>query len=415
FELPKGSKVILGKYNNKEIVWDIGNNDSNGNYVLMSSKPIVDSIATYESSVPVTTTPQSIANRESYCLRYNNGSSNYAIQFCPVTPLKNEIAKIQTNNSEATIITTAPVLPSINDVRTGGVFGLSLNDRAYKSAVTYWLDGYITSPTDSGGQYRNTYNNAVQWPLSLASASYDFIDMTTGNSISRNEKIAWANSRNWVSSGANIVKFAIRPFALIDKTKIMFAADTSFTDKNWHSYIIDTANLNANNELNPNKLRVQSSLTASLQDIKRNSQSTSKVMKNGSVDLTVTANTGTNAQISVIIYNETGADIQYYKMLEDTKSGTSNYTLDLATIPIGKYQVAVINEEYNNSSDSPVESSSISNLMPLEIVEPHKVTYTKAPQSGATSGKDYEFSKNVNVGQAVGKITVNPQGVMPLT
>ncbi len=415
FQLPKGSKVVLGTYDNREIVWDIGNNDNNGSYVLMSSKPIVDSIATYESSVPVTTTPQSIANRESYCLRYNNGSSNYAIQFCPVTPLKNEIAKIQTNSNEATIITTAPVLPSINDVRTGGVFGLSLNDRAYKSAVTYWLDGYITSPTDSGGQYRNTYNNAVQWPLSLASASYDFIDMTTGNSISRNERIAWANSRNWVSSGANIVKFAIRPFALIDKTKIMFAADTSFTDKNWHSYIIDTANLNANNELNSNKLRVQSSLTASLQDIKRNSQSTSKVMKNGSVDLTVTANTGTNAQISVIIYNETGADIQYYKMLEDTKSGTNNYTLDLATIPIGKYQVAVINEEYNNSSDSPVESSSISNLLPLEIVEPHKVTYTKAPQSGATSGKDYEFSKNVNVGQAVGKITVNPQGVMPLT
>ena len=106
FSLPKGSKVILGKYNNKEIVWDIGNNDNNGSYVLMSSKPLVNAIATYDSSVPVTTTPQSVANRESYCLRYNNGSSNYAIQFCPVTPLKSEVAKIQTNSSEAAIITT---------------------------------------------------------------------------------------------------------------------------------------------------------------------------------------------------------------------------------------------------------------------------------------------------------------------
>ena len=414
FSLPKGSKVVLGKYNNKEIVWDIGNNNNNGSYVLMSSKPIVDSIATYDSSVPVTTTPQSVANRESYCLRYNNGSSNYAIQFCPVTPLKSEVAKIQTNSSEAAIITTAPVLPSINDVRTGGIFGLSLNDRAYKSAVTYWLDGYITSPTDNGGSYRNTYNNAVQWPLSIASVNYDFTDMTTGNSISRNEKIAWANSRNWVSSGANIIKFAIRPYALIDKTKIMFASDTSYTDKNWHSYIIDTANLNGNNELNPNKLRIQSSLTVSLQDIKRNSQSTSKVMKNSSVDLSVTANTGINAHISVIMYNETGTDIQYYKMLEATKNGINDYTLDLTGIPTGKYQVAVINEEYDASSNLPVESSAISDLMPLEIVEAHKITYTKTPQSGATRG-DYEYSKNVNAGQAVGKITVNPKGVMPLT
>ncbi len=55
FSLPKGSKVILGKYNNKEIVWDIGNNDNNGSYVLMSSKPIVDSIQTYDSGMSLAT------------------------------------------------------------------------------------------------------------------------------------------------------------------------------------------------------------------------------------------------------------------------------------------------------------------------------------------------------------------------
>ena len=40
----------------------------------------------------------------------------------------------------------------------------------------------------------------------------------------------------------------------------MFAANTSYTDGNWHSFAIDSANLNELNELNPNKLRVQSSL-----------------------------------------------------------------------------------------------------------------------------------------------------------
>ena len=59
-------------------------------------------------------------------------------------------------------------------------------------------------------------------------------------------------------------------------------------------------------------------------------------MKNSSVDLSVTANTGINAHISVIMYNETGTDIQYYKMLEATKNGTNDYTLDLTGIPVGK-------------------------------------------------------------------------------
>ena len=91
-------------------------------------------------------------------------------------------------------------------------------------------------------------------------------------------------------------------------------------------------------------------------------------------------------KMSVLLYDEAGTDIQYYKMMESTRSGTNDYTLDLTGIPVGKYQVAVINEEYDASSNLPVESSAISDLMPLEIVEPHKITYTKTPQSGASAG-----------------------------
>ena len=413
FQLPKGSKVVLGTYDNREIVWDIGNNDNNGSYVLMSSKPIVNSIQTYNGSIPVTTTPQSGATRENYCLRYNSGS-NYSIKYCPVTPLKTEVAKIQTNSNEATIITKAPFLPSISDVRTGGNLGLSLNDRAYQSVV-YWLEGYITSPTAASGAYRNLYNNAAQSTVNVPATSYDYVDQTTGSPISRNEKIVWYDSRQWNSSGGFIPKNAIRPFTLLDKTKINFAANTSYTDGSWHSYTIDTDNLNENNELNPNKLRIQSSLTAALLDIKRNNHSIQKVVKNQSVDLTVNANTGTNTKMSVILYDDAGTEIQYYKLGSTTQSGTNDYTIDLTGIPLGKYQVAVINEEYDASSQLAVESSPISDLLPLEIVESHKLTYTQTPQSGASAGNDYEFSKNVNAGQAVGKITVNPQGVMPLT
>ena len=130
----------------------------------------------------------------------------------------------------------------------------------------------------------------------------------------------------------------------MNKTKIMFAANTAYTDGHWHNYSIDTANLNENNELNPNKLRIQSSLNASLQDIKYKNNSTQKVVKNSIVDLSVNANMGTNSIISFILYNEAGSDIQYYKLGSATQSGTNDYSLDLTDVAVGKYKVAVITE-----------------------------------------------------------------------
>ena len=217
------------------------------------------------------------------------------------------------------------------------------------------------------------------------------------------------------SGGVTIGKKSLRPFGAIDSSKIMFSANTSYTDGNWHNYVIDTDNLNGNNELNANKLRIQSSLTAFLQDVKYKNNATQKVIENSVVKLSINANTGTNTKISIILYDEACSQIKYYKMLESTRSGTNDYTLDLTGVAVGKYQIAVINEEYDSSSQLPVESSMISDVLPLEIVKPHKLAYTKTPQSGASSGKDFEFSKNVNTGQIIGKITVNPQGIMPLT
>ena len=408
FTLPKGSKVVLGSYNGKEIVWDIGNNDNNGSYVLMSSKPIEDEMNLFaaNSGLPVITSPAALADRENAILKIRSDLHPY----CPVTPIKNKINQISLNRNDAFILIRIPFLPSVYDVKNGGNLGLSLSDRAYSSSITYWIEGYLKGLYLGSAVYMSTYHNASQKPADFSFDDRDVRDFDTGEIIPRSENIMWSECQITVYQDT----FAIRPFAMVDKTKIMFTANTSYTDGSWHNYKIDTVNLNKNNELNPNKLRIQSSLTASLQDIKRNSQSTSKVMKNSSVDLSVTANTGINAHISVIMYNETGTDIQYYKMLEATKNGTNDYTLDLTGIPVGKYQVAVINEEYDASSNLPVESSAISDLMPLEIVEPHKITYTQTPQSGASAGNDYEFSKNVNAGQAVGKVTANPLGVTPL-
>ncbi len=92
FELPKGSKVILGKYNNKEVVWDIGNNNNNGNYVLMSSKPIVEYIEKYNVSLGCT----QMYNTRSWCHDY--------VYKCPNTKLDDEINKILKNIKETNIV-----------------------------------------------------------------------------------------------------------------------------------------------------------------------------------------------------------------------------------------------------------------------------------------------------------------------
>ncbi len=418
FTLPKGSKVVLGKYDNKEIVWDIGNNNNNGNYVLMSSKPITK-MRTYDPSVPVTTTIQSGTNREKYCLKLLNAGSTM-VTYCPIAPVENEINTIALNSQETAVLDKTPFLPAAVDVRAGGSLGLSVNDRAYTSGgLFYLLKGYTGIPLYSGGLYGDYYSHAVQ--VSLDTPLYTATPVKLydlGIFLDPAERIGRECVTNWYTSAISDTNaFFIRPYSLLNKNSVVFAANTSYTDGAWHGYQIDTANFNENNESNSNKLRIQSSLTASLQDIKNESKTKSirKVIKNGSVDLYVNANTGTNNKISVILYNEAGTEISQYRMLENTRGGTNHYIVDLNNIAVGKYQVAIINEEYDAGSQLPVESSPISNLMPLEIVEPHKLTYTKTPQSGASSGKEYEFSKNVNAGQAVGKVTANPTGVTPLT
>ncbi len=417
FQLPKGAKVVLGKYNNKEVIWDIGNNNNNGNYVLMSSKLLLK-MSTYDSSFPITTTPQTGADREKYCLKYlDSRSPGYSsLTYCPVTFVEQEIQKISFGSQETNILTRQPFLPSITETYAGGSLGLSAEDRAFKRSTWYILKGAAEIKNYPDSMYIGFYFHPVQDPLDAVPFSLPILllDLNIIHNPGPDEHITTYDVTPW-RNYVTYHQLNIRPYTTVSRSKLMFAADTAYTDGAWHSYSIDTSNFNENNELNPNKLRIQSSLTASLMDIKRNNQSTSKVIKNNNVNLSVNANTGTDTKMSVLLYDEAGTDIQYYKMMESTRSGTNDYTLDLTGIPVGKYQVAVINEEYDASSNLPVESSAISDLLPLEIVEPHKITYTKTPQSGASAGNDYEFSKNVNAGQAVGKVTANPTGATPLT
>ena len=117
--------------------------------------------------------------------------------------------------------------------------------------------------------------------------------------------------------------------------------------------------------------------------------------------------------VSLLVFDESGS-FKYYKPLEPAK-GTGDYEADLSGIPVGNYKLAIVNEAYNESSVIPTDSSALSNKVAFSITVPHQIAYTKQPQSGASNGKDYEFSKNVNSGDIVGKITLNPIGAIPIT
>ena len=135
-----------------------------------------------------------------------------------------------------------------------------------------------------------------------------------------------------------------------------------------------------------------------------NSVSGKKVIRDEIVQLDAYA----SDTLCVYIFDNTGTNLLYYKAL-------SGNQLDLNGIPTGEYKIAVANEHFDTTSDRPTKSSQISSMKSLEIVAPHQISYNKQPQSGASAGKDYEFSKNVNASQKVGEVNVISLGAHPLT
>ena len=377
FNLAKGTKVVLG---DGEVVWDVGPQIS-GDYLLMTSVPFA-SMTTETSS--------------SSCTR-GNGSPGFLslmLTSCPFANIDNAINAITLSANETSIVTQAPHLPKIEEAIT-----IPLNDRIFNRSTYYWLSGYLT--------HKNMKFNALNVHAGDSLGSEIYTIYGTSTSISYSQGITYGTS----SDGHTNPCYAdVRPYASISNKNIVFAAPTDFQDGIWHPYSIDTSQYHNDNEDNPVMLRVTSSLTASLNNILNSKgDQITETVENSTVTLDVNA-TG-NGTISILIYDASGTNISFFKSTSQTNG---RILLDLTGIPCGNYQVAVINENFTGSY-RPIESSEISNKMSLEIKKPHKLQYAKQPQAGASIGKDYEYSKNVNGNQTIGKITVNPQGVMPLT
>ena len=219
FVLNKGSKVVLGKYNNKEIVWDIGNNTSD--YVLMSSKPIEDNAVILNNSLPTITSPAVIGDRENSNLDYGGGNT---FSYCPMTPLKNKINNISLTSNESSIMSRVPFLPSVDEIKTGGSLGLTFHDRAYTTSTVYWLDGYITGVQNGNASYLNYYFTATQM-ASATPSNMSVVDFDTRATIPNSDGLLWRDCKNASIPFGNTG--GLRPFATVDQTKVMFAANIS--------------------------------------------------------------------------------------------------------------------------------------------------------------------------------------------
>ncbi|NBJ65409.1 cadherin repeat domain-containing protein, partial [bacterium c-19] len=232
---------------------------------------------------------------------------------------------------------------------------------------------------------------------------------------------------NWISfigatgvaAGQSVLtkQLALRASAKLNLGDVVFALSIG-TGSNYTASITNpvanTTNI-WNTAGDPMKIRLLNpdAMNVDFSSIKNdNNDSIQKAMKGTRVKIYYdNATVGGNNTISLLLSDTSGSELKYYEPLEPAdNSGIISF--DTGNIPIGKYQAYLVNEEYTTDA-APVYSSPLSNAIPFEITE-HKISYTKQLQSGATVG-DYEFSKNVNAGQAVGKVTVNPQGVMPLT
>ncbi|MCI9524031.1 MAG: FimB/Mfa2 family fimbrial subunit, partial [Erysipelotrichaceae bacterium] len=248
----------------------------------------------------------------------------------------------------------------------------------------------------SESYYSNAFIYSVRYSLIYVNYSYD----------------AAGNFGIPVSINADL---ALRPSAYFDLSDVVFSLSkgttTSIGNVTQGSLTGHTNVYNAGINCKPMKLRMyNSAMTAQLNNAKNvNGNNINQITKDKTINLEVDANAGNDGYggvytVSALVFDQKG-DFAYYKPLENAK-GSGLYEFDLTGIPVGKYKIAVVNEAYDENSTAPADSSAISDVLPLEIVEPVSIKTT------AKTG--LEYSKNVNQNDTVATYIVS-NGADPIT
>ena len=201
----------------------------------------------------------------------------------------------------------------------------------------------------------------------------------------------------------------LQPSILLNNQEVVFAA----------SKPNDTSDISTVDESGTDRMQLRmkdNNLSVNLDSVKINKNGTEiegeKII--AGTELVVhysNATIGTGNTVSLIVKKD-GSWVYYKRLGTGNASGSSE--IDTSDWDEGSYEFVLVNEVLTNDMD-PTVSSELSSSISIDVVPCHEITYTKTAQSGATSGNDYEYSKNVNGGSVVGKITLNPTGITPIT
>lgn len=215
------------------------------------------------------------------------------------------------------------------------------------------------------------------------------------------------------------LKYAIRPAMYLDISKVVFGVSIgSNTGIGKVREPSVKANYTALYQEGGQEMKVRlkdNNLSATLNHFTNSPSSTdhiTQLQKDGTAYLNANANSYQNSIVSALVFDATTHKFLYYKPLEPA-AGTKNYEFDTTGMAVGKYKIAVVNEIYTDNSTDPSYSSLLSDVLPLEIVEPLKLSYTQTPQNNLSY---YEHSKNVSItnNDKVGELTYK-DGVSPYT
>lgn len=135
-----------------------------------------------------------------------------------------------------------------------------------------------------------------------------------------------------------------------------------------------------------------------------------KASQNSKIDIGATASSKSSA-VSAFLFDKATGDVKYYfQNLGTATGGASKYTMDLTGIPLGSYQLAIVNEQVP-TTNAPTYVSSFSSVAELDVVTPlSSFTYNTKSSSLPYGSSDGVLAS----GSPIGGVSVSG-GTAPYT
>ncbi len=267
---------------------------------------------------------------------------------------------------------------------SGGYFsGLcSTIDKGYGFGRIYWSS-------------YNLYDNPGRWDY------YNWSFDVTGESY-------WEGNGSWEKGSAlasSGIKHDLRAAAYISQNKlnqVVFAVSAGIASGK--GKITNNSNAVLQPRTYNNSLSVSLSKLSS--DTSGTPLSNNRVAKDQMIYLNGTGTAG-DTVISVLVFDRSG-NFLYYEPLDKVSNFNSNgyVAFDTSGLAVGSYQLALVNEEYDENIPGEMNSSLLSNVQTFEIVNPLTIS--------VTAERGLEFGKNVNQNDIVATYTTS-NGVAPIT